>query len=237
MSLLSSGIRELVIVGSVFLFYRIMSIAISHGFDQASQNAYDIINLEKLLGIFFEQGFQSFFLHSTFLIHVVNTIYTIFYYPVLIIFAMWAFIYHQQQYLIVRNVLVISATIAFICFALYPVAPPRMLPEFGFIDTMATHGVLNYGSTLLNNITNHYAAMPSCHFGWSLLIGIATIHIAKAWWLKIFGALLPSLMLVSILATANHFILDAVGGAIVIGLSYGIVRLFYTTKERALSRP
>jgi membrane-associated phospholipid phosphatase len=100
---------------------------------------------------------------------------------------------------------------------------------------MATYGVVHYDSSFLSSLTNPYAAMPSCHFGWSLLIGIATIRIARAWWLKITGALLPSLMLVSILATGNHFILDAVGGAIVIGLAYGIVRLLHTLRERVIS--
>lgn len=234
-SLWDKGIREVAIVGAIFLCYRISSGALSHGFDLASQNAYDIVNLEKSLGIFFELDFQSFFLGNTFLIHLVNTIYTILYYPALIIFAIWAFIYHRQQYLVVRNVFVVSAAMAFICFALYPVAPPRMLPELGFIDTMATHGAVNYGSTFLSSLTNPYAAMPSCHFGWTMLIGIAIIHIAKAWWLKILGALLPLFMLVSILATANHFILDAVGGAMVIGLAYGIVTLFSTLRRGEIS--
>jgi len=234
-SLWHSGLKEIAIVGAIFLLYRISSGALSHGFDLASQNAYDIINLEKSLGIFLELDFQSLFLGNTFLIHVVNTIYTIFYYPALIIFAIWAFVYHRQQYFVVRNVFIVSAIIAFISFALYPVAPPRLLPELGFVDTMATHGVVHYGSTFLSSLTNPYAAMPSCHFGFTMLIGIAIIYIAKAWWLRIVGALIPSLMLVSILATANHFILDAVGGAMVIGLAYSAVRMFGTLRERAIS--
>ena len=225
-ALWNGGLRELIIVGAVFLLYRISSGALSHGFDQASQNAYHIVNLEKSLGIFIEPDIQSFFLDSSFLIHIVNTFYTILYYPALIIFAIWAFIYHRQKYLVVRNVFIVSAITAFICFALYPVAPPRLLPELGFIDTMEAHGVVNYSSSFLNSLTNPYAAMPSCHFGFTMLIGIGIIYMTKSWWLKIVGALIPLLMLMSILATANHFILDAVGGAIVIGLAYAMVRLF-----------
>lgn len=235
-SLWNNGLKELAVVGALFICYRISSGILPHAAVLAFQNAYDIIDLERSLGLFVEQDFQSFFLGNAFLIHLVNTIYTILYYPALIIFAIWAFKYHRQQYFTVRNVLFVSAAIAFLCFSFYPVAPPRLLPEFGFIDTMATHGAVNYGSTGLNSVTNPYAAMPSCHFGWTLLIGIATVHIARAWWLKVLGVLLPLLMLMSIVATANHFILDAVGGAVVIGLAYGIVKLFSALKKGAISR-
>jgi len=230
-SLWQRGIKELVLVGAVFLCYRISSGILPDREVLAFQNAYDIIDIERSLGLFVEQDFQSFFLDNAFLIHVVNTIYTILYYPALIIFAIWAFRYHRNQYYIVRNVLLVSAAIAFICFVFYPAAPPRLLPELGFIDTMADYGAVDYGSAILSRLANPYAAMPSLHFGWTLLIGIATIYTARAWWLKVLGALLPLFMLVSILATANHFILDAVGGAVVIGMSYCIVKLFGILRE------
>jgi membrane-associated phospholipid phosphatase len=75
--------------------------------------------------------------------------------------------------------------------------------------------------------------MPSLHFAWAFLIGVATICIARAWWLKLVGALLPVGMFVAIIATGNHFILDAVGGALVIGLAYGLVLLFPRVREQA----
>jgi hypothetical protein len=234
-SLWDKGLKELAIVGAIFLCYRISSGALNHGFDLASQNAYHVVNLEKSLGIFIEPDLQSFFMNSTFLTHFFNTIYTIFYYPALIIFAIWAFRYHRQQYLVVRNVFLASAAIAFTCFALFPVAPPRMLYELGFIDTMATNGAVHYDSSILSSLANPYAAMPSLHFGWTLLIGIAIINIARSWWLKAVGILLPLGMLISIVATANHFILDALGSAVVIGLAYGTVKLLSTLRKVATS--
>jgi membrane-associated phospholipid phosphatase len=174
-------------------------------------------------------------MNNVFLTHLVNTIYTIFYYPALIIFSIWAYRYHRQQYIIVRNVFLVSAAIAFTCFALFPLAPPRMLSELGFIDTMATHGAVHYESSVLSSLANPYAAMPSLHFGWTMLIGMAIIYIARSWWLKAVGIILPLFMLISIVATANHFILDAVGGAVVIGLAYGTVKLLSTWRKGAIS--
>ena len=237
LSLWDNGLREIVIVGALFGCYRISSGVLPDSDVLAFQNAHDIVNLEKSLGLFVEQDFQSFFVDSSFLTHLVNTIYTIFYYPALIIFAIWAYIYHRPQYFVVRNILLVSGAIAFICFALYPTAPPRMLPELGFIDTTgSSYNAVNYDSPLLKGITNPYAAMPSVHFAWTLLAGTATIYIARTWWLKALGALIPLCMLVSIVATANHFILDAIAGVVVLGLAYGIVTSFSRLRKGAISQ-
>jgi membrane-associated phospholipid phosphatase len=217
------------------MLYRISSGSLDHGFDLARQNAYHIVDLERSLGIFIEQDFQSFFMDNAFLTRLVDTLYTILYYPALILFAIWAFTYHRQEYITVRNIFLVSAAIAFTCFALFPVAPPRMLPELGFIDSMAEHGVVQYESGFLGQITNPYAAMPSCHFAWTLLIGTAIFHMARSWWLKIVGIIVPLGMLISIVATANHYILDALAGAVVIGLSAGIVRLLGTWRREIKS--
>src|SRR5271157_5083357 len=104
-------------------------------------------------------------------------------------------------------------------------APPRLLPNVGFVDTLSKYMSLNT-SSLPSFMVNQYAAMPSLHVGWTLLVGIATIRIAKTWWLKLAGILLPLLMLVTVVATANHFILDAIAGAITASLSYGLALLF-----------
>lgn len=230
-----NGLREIAIIVTVFMLYRISSGSLDHGLEIARQNAYQIVDLERSLGIFVEQDIQSFFMDNAFLTHVVDTLYTILYYPALILFAIWAFAYHREQYVTVRNIFLVSAAIAFICFAVFPAAPPRMLPELGFIDSMAEHGVVQYESGFLGNITNPYAAMPSCHMAWTFLIGTAIFHIARSWWLKVVGIMLPLGMLTAIVATANHYILDAVAGILVIGLSAGIVRLLSTLRKEARS--
>jgi membrane-associated phospholipid phosphatase len=191
----------------------------------AFHNTYDVIDFETRLKIFWELSIQSWFLRSDFLIQLVNTLYTLLFFPVLISFGIWAYQRHRPQYLIARNAILISAVIGFPGFAFYPMAPPRLLPNLGFVDTLATFMNLRT-SSMPTSLVNQYAAMPSLHMAWALLVGIATIRIAKTWWLKLAGILLPLLMLVTIIATANHFILDAIVGATVAGLSYGLALLF-----------
>ena len=227
------GFNEVLIVGLVYGCYRLASGSIVPKRILALENAHDIIHWEKRLGLFQELDFQSFFVRNKVLLHVADTLYTILYYPALILFFFWAYNRHQKQYYVARNVFLVSAGIAFVCFALYPVAPPRMLPIFGFVDAMKGYGTINYDSPILRSLANPYAAMPSLHFAWTLLVGIGTFCIVKAWWGKVLGVFIPLGMLVAIVATANHFILDAVAGAVLLGLSYGVVMLFSTVRQRA----
>ena len=220
------GIREITVVLVLYAAYSLTQGGLQDREFLAIHNAYNVIGFETRLKIFWELAIQGWFLGSDSLVQIANALYTFLFYPVLISFGIWAYRYHRQQYSIARNALLISAAIGLPCFALYPMAPPRLLPDLGFVDTLAKYQMVNYNSSLSVILVNQYAAMPSFHFAWTLLVGIATIYIAKNWWLKLAGILLPLLTLISIIATANHFILDAIAGAIVTGLSYGLVMLF-----------
>jgi PAP2 superfamily len=219
------GIREITLFLVVYTAYSLTQDALPDRQLLAFHNTSNVIDFETRLKIFWELSVQSWFLRSDFLVQLVNSLYTLLFFPVLISFGIWAYKYHRQQYLIARNAIFISAVIAFPIFAFYPVAPPRLLSNLGFVDTLATYMNLKT-SSMPTHLVNQYAAMPSLHLCWALLVGIATFRIAKTWWLKVVGILLPLLMFVTIVATANHFILDAIVGAAVAGLSYAISLLF-----------
>jgi len=219
------GIREITLFLVVYTAYSLTQDALPDRQLLAFHNTYNVIDFETRLKLFWELNIQAWFLRSDFLVQLVNSLYTLLFFPVLISFGIWAYKYHRQQYLIARNAIFISAVIAFPCFAFYPVAPPRLLSNLGFVDTLATYMNLKT-SSMPTHLVNQYAAMPSLHMCWALLVGIATIRIAKTWWLKAVGILLPLLMFVTIVATANHFILDAIVGAAIAGLSYTLALLF-----------
>ena len=225
------GIREVTLFLVIYGAYSLTQDALPDRQFLAFHNTYNVIDFETRLKIFWEQSIQSWFLRSDFLIQLVNALYTLLFFPVLISFGIWAYQHHRQQYSIARNAILISAVIGFPGFAFYPMAPPRLLPNLGFVDTLATFMNLKT-SSMPSSMVNQYAAMPSLHMAWALLVGITTIRIAKTWWLKLAGILLPLLMLVTIVATANHFILDAIVGATVAGLSYGLALLFAKYMEQ-----
>ena len=218
------GIFEITLFLVVYTAYSLTQDALPDRKLLAFNNAYNVIDLEKGLNIFRELSIQSWFLRSDFLIQLVNALYTLLFFPVLISFGIWAYKCHRQQYLIARNSLFISAVIAFPCFVFYPMAPPRLLSDLGFVDTLATYMKFDI-SSMPAHLVNQYAAMPSLHMCWTLLVGIAIVRIAKTWRLKMVGILLPVLMFITIVATGNHFILDAVVGAAIAGSSHALASL------------
>ena len=228
------GLREVGLILLVYGAYALTRGSLPDRVVAAVKNAYDIVDLERNLGFFWEYDIQSWFLRSSFWVDLANAIYTYFYYPALIIFAIWVYHRHRKQYSMFRNVFIVSAGIGFLCFAFYPVAPPRMLLSHGFVDTMRQYGAIHYDLPFLRVLANPYAAMPSLHFGWILMVGIGTVFIARALWLKVLGVLVPLSMFIAIIATGNHFILDAIAGIIVIGLAYGLVILFTRLRSKGI---
>jgi len=190
----------------------------------AFQHARQIIDIEKMLGILVEPRIQSFFLAESYRTHLANALYTVGYYPSLVLFAVWAYWRHRDKYMRIRTAFVISAVLAFAVFALYPMAPPRFFDgghagaeDLGFVDTLVTQWHVK--ESLAQAFYNPYAAMPSCHFAWGLMIGIALWWMTKSAGGRTIGLLLPLATFVGITSTANHFILDALGGTAVTVLS------------------
>jgi len=112
---------------------------------------------------------------------------------------------------------------ALVSFSVFPLAPPRLLPEVGFVDTQWAYGSSLYHQKSVLSFYNPYAAMPSLHFGWALLVGLMARSFDRRV-LKALGVLYPSCMAIVIVTTGHHYFLDIVGGGVVVILAYSIVR-------------
>ncbi|MDD5093432.1 MAG: phosphatase PAP2 family protein [Dehalococcoidia bacterium] len=227
---------EITILFAVYMIYAFSRGSLDEKASIAFQHARDIMDLEKHMGIFVEKDIQSFFLESSFRTDIANLLYTVCYYPALVFFAIWAYWRHRAKYKFIRTVFIVSAALAFVVFALYPLAPPRFFDgthgaeNLNFVDTIHTNWSVNEDST--KRFYNSFAAMPSLHQGWTIMIGIGMMWMTKRWWGRLLGIILPVAMFFGITSTANHFVLDAVGGAIVIGLSFGISALIWKYKDK-----
>lgn len=149
--------------------------------------------------------------------------YTTFHFIVPLTILGVLYVRRPADYRWARSTIGFATLFALLGFWLYPLAPPRLMPGLGFIDTV--HGVQDfakpdYGS--LTAMTNQYAAMPSLHFGWSLWCGVVVVMLAPKTWMKALGLLHPLFTVSAIVATANHWVLDAVGGAAVVVLGFGL---------------
>jgi hypothetical protein len=183
--------------------------------DVAFANAHRVVDLEKGIGTFFEPGFQDALIAHTWLIDFANFMYMNSHFVVTTTFLTWLYFFRNDHFYFVRNMFIVAMVLALGLYAAFPTAPPRLLPEAGFTDTIAVFTGLPQDSETVGLLVNKYAAVPSMHVAFSLLIavpGMALVAnpLARAWW-----SAYPLLVLFVIVVTGNHFWFDAAAGAAV----------------------
>jgi len=155
-----------------------------------------------------------------------NYYYATLHFAVTIGVLLWLYVRHPRRYRPVRTVLYLASLVGLVGFWVFPLAPPRMLASQGYIDTIVVfHTWGSWASGDVANASNQFAAMPSLHLAWALWCGIALVRLSPHQTVKVLGALYPVLTFAVIVATANHFVVDAVGGAVVLAVGFGLQRL------------
>ncbi|MFH8463346.1 bifunctional glycosyltransferase 87/phosphatase PAP2 family protein [Streptomyces sp. NPDC017991] len=202
----------------------------------AEQHGEQIHSIEKFLFIDIEHWVNHTVVRIGWLEDFFNFYYTSFHFvvPLTVLGVLYA--RRPAEYRWARSALGFATLFALIGFWLYPLAPPRLMPGLGFIDTV--HGVQDFSQPdygTLTALTNQYAAMPSLHFGWSLWCGLVIAILAPRWWMKGLGLLHPLFTVSAIVATGNHWVLDAVGGAAVVGAGFGLTYLLQGPRPRPLA--
>jgi hypothetical protein len=216
------GAEVLLLACTLPLYYLVRGITQTQ-VDEAVARGADIIRLEQSLGVFWEVEMQSWILSYGWLVKFLNNFYLFGHLPVIGALALWLYFWHRPQYLFMRNAFLISGAIALFFYVNFPTAPPRLLPAsmgFGFVDTVVAQYEESRPLTP-GWFVNEYAAFPSMHFGWNLLVGIAVWTATRNPVLRAFAVVMPLVMFGDIVLTANHYFIDAVAGAVVMVL--GIV--------------
>jgi hypothetical protein len=207
-------VREVVIIVAAIVLYFVVRGLMATRVDLAYRNAQRVIDLEQSAGVFKEKQLQDAIVDHPWLVNAVGYIYIYGHWPVLAITLLWLLFRHRREYSRFRNAMLISGAIGLIIFAAFPVAPPRFLTDYGFVDTV-TQETSAYRVLQPPAFVNQYAAVPSLHFGWNLLMGIAWATVARHRIARLFGWLMPPAMLAAIVLTANHYLFDGlVGGSL-----------------------
>ena len=216
-------LREILLLAPAVLLYFLVRGLVVGRRAEAVDRAHDLIRLERNLRIYWEPDLQQLIVDRGWLVDFANRVYIWGHWPVIAGVALWLCLAHRDAYGVYRNALLISGGIGLVIFTLFPVAPPRLVDGMGFVDTVTLHSRA-YRVFQPPDLTNPYAAMPSLHFGWNLLFALAVVRHASWPPLRVFGLVMPVLMLLAILVTANHYILDGIAGAAValLGLAVAV---------------
>lgn len=239
-------LAEIVLIASALPLYYLVRGQAHERIQDAVQRGLDIVQFEKSLGIFWEVELQSWILPHNWLVTALNAFYLYGHLPIIGALAVWMYFWHRPQYLLMRNAFLISGAIGLVIFLNFPTAPPRLLgvhgADLGFVDTI----LMEYHKSRPDTpsfFVNEYAAMPSLHLGWNLLVGISVWLATRNVLMRGFAVLMPAAMYVDIVLTANHYIVDGIAGfgVMLIGLfiavsgRWGASRIF--KKGRESGRP
>lgn len=228
---------EILLIAVSYWLYSLVRNAVPEQKAAALANADWIWSAEKSLGLAFEESVNHAVNSVTWLIVSMNYYYATLHFVVTIGVLVWLFRRHPGRYAATRLVLFATTGVALLGYYLYPLAPPRLMNGANFIDTVLVHETWgSMASGNFKNMSNQYAAMPSMHIGWSLWCGLTIFALASAPWAKILGLLYPTLTLVVIVATANHFWLDAVGGMACLAFGYAVSRAWYGSLPHRLPK-
>ncbi|HEY7538363.1 MAG TPA: phosphatase PAP2 family protein [Gaiellaceae bacterium] len=206
--------QELVLIALAALVYGGVRAVTEQSVAQAVSNGRALLRLEQHLGLAWEAAFQDAIIDHSWLVTLANWMYIFGHWPVIAAVAAFLYARRRESYRLLRDAVFVSGAIGFAFFALLPVAPPRLI-DAGLVDTVVERSHA-YRALQPSALTNEYAALPSLHFGWNLLVGIVLFSLTSNVLVKLFAVAMPAAMAFSVVATANHYVLDVFVAAIVV---------------------
>lgn len=214
--------QVVLVAGAILLYFGVRGLTERRA-STAFTNARWLREFETTMKVDIEEFLQRWILEHDVIVTLANWVYIWGHWPVILTTFVWLFARHRDEYVLLRNAMFISGAIGLVMFAVYPVAPPRLLPDF--VDTV-TERSETYRVLQPPALVNKYAAMPSLHFGWNLLVGIFIYRVARSRLAEAYAILGPLLMGAAIILTANHFVVDAIVGGAVAMIGLGAVITF-----------
>jgi len=219
------GAAQLAVVLGAFAAYELARHAMEPNWAQAFANARRIVSAEEVLGLAWERSLQRAFLAIPDLMHVLNVFYFVGHFVFTGVFFLWLYRRSRHGFRSFRDAFLVATAISVLVHWLFPTAPPR-LAGVGLQDTLLVLSGIDIGSPTSAAYSNPVAAVPSLHAAYALGVGIGVIRYARSHLMQVAGALYPLLVILTIVVTGNHFVLDAVAGIAVIGAGFLGVRLW-----------
>jgi hypothetical protein len=227
--------RELALVVALLAVYKYGRFLAKGDVDTALSNARDVIGLERSLGLFIEAQLQELVLADTAIVRFLNGYYLVAHVVVTAVAFGWLFARHPNAYRRFRDVMIVVTVTGMALHLLVPLAPPRMFPDLGFVDTAEVLGPASYGAgSPYKGFANQFAAMPSLHFGWAVVIGWAALIATRSRWrYLVLGH--PLITLAAIVLTANHYWLDALAALVLFAVALAVDHIIERHRARQIA--
>jgi hypothetical protein len=209
-------VRQVALFMAAYQLYRVVR-GLANNPDAANtafSNARHLIGVEQTLNIFVEPSLQAFASGQEWLLDGASWMYINAQTSITLGALAWLYLFRNESFYFVRNMFLVAFGLALIGYTVFPTAPPRFFPEWGFFDAVSDFTGVPQDSVTINELFNPYAAVPSMHVGFALMISVPLARLVRWRAMKIFWALYPLLVVFVIVVTANHFIADAVLGAV-----------------------
>ncbi|MFF5231640.1 phosphatase PAP2 family protein [Dactylosporangium sp. NPDC000521] len=224
---------ELLLIAGLFLAYKMGRLLVDGRVGESYANAKLVWHAERALWLPGEADVQHLLLTSDVVIRAANVYYAVVHFPATIAFLLFMYIFRPEHYLRFRRILAWLTAAGLVMHLGFPLAPPRMLAGIGMIDTAAKFGPSVYGPPQTDTLSNQYAAMPSLHVGWALVIALGLITATGSRWRWLWLAH-PVITMLVVVGTANHYWLDGIIASILVG---ALMLVVGRTRKQTGSRP
>ena len=212
-------VRQLVLFSGAYWLYQLVRGVVDGRAAAAFDNAREVIHIERGLGLFIEPGVNTWATAHEWISDVAAWMYVNSHFVITTVALAWIYLRRNERFYFVRNMFMVSMGIALVLYVLVPTAPPRMLPEWGFSDSVAAFTGVDHDTGSAGVLFNPYAAIPSMHVAFSLMLGVTMANLVRRRWAKaLWYAYCPMVTFV-VVATANHFWIDGFLGAAVAAVS------------------
>jgi membrane-associated phospholipid phosphatase len=211
-----------------YVVYQIARGAADRSVSEAFHNGEWILRRQQQLGALFEPTVQRFVDSSAVLVTLTSYTYWLSQFAVVGATLLWVYFRNHERFAGFRNWLIIANLVGLVGYVLVPTAPPRMFPEWGFVDTLGQFSSINHDSGLIAFASNPYAAMPSLHSMDALIVGIVMFGVVRSKLAKALWLTWPLWVGFAVISTGNHYWLDVVAGfalALVTGYALSRTRL------------
>jgi PAP2 superfamily len=215
------GVKQILIVLGALQLYELGRRLIDPDWSAAMANARRVVELERMLALGWEATVQSWFLQLPDLVRALNVFYFVGHFLLTAVFFVWLYRRSHDGFRLFRDAFLVATFVAFLIHWQFPTAPPR-LAGVGLLDTLRVFSGIDIGSSATESYYNPVAAVPSLHAGYALGVGIGLWRYARLRGTRVVAVVYPALVVLTIVVTGNHFVLDAIAGMVVILLGFAV---------------